>query len=204
MLKIKTTAGRIAAVYSAAAVKDVRWFLNGAHFERGSLDRLIMVATDGHRLITVSHDEDKFESFEGDGRDSVILSFADDTLHDLRKVSHREAIVEIDVEPTGAVVKLGDRTSKVNVIDGQFPKWRNVIPKAVDLEKTERAAFDGRYLAEMAKAATLLTGAKNPPLEVVASGSNPACFRIQGVEEFFALVMPMQRENEFSLPAWAA
>ena len=204
MLKIKTTGGRIAAVYSAAACKDVRWFLNGAHFERGALDRLIMVATDGYRLVTVSHGDDKFESFEGDVRDSVILSFDDDTLRDLRKGANREAVVEIEVDLTGAVVKLGDHTSKASVIDGQFPKWRQVIPKAVDLEKTERSALNGRYLAEIHKAASMLTGAKNPPLELVTRGSGAAAFRIQGVDEFFGIVMPMPRENEFNPPSWAA
>lgn len=113
--------GTIGAVSS----EETRYYLNGIymHAERGEL---IMVATDGHRLMRMIKDEFPLE-FEG----VIIPRKACEILHKLMKGKECPESVKITVQSGDAgrlAVSFGNVEVITKAVDGTFPDYRRVIP----------------------------------------------------------------------------
>lgn len=116
----------------AASTDETRYNLNGVLFEPStSADGPItMVATDGHRLVRV---ERTFESKTGFSlKGPVILPRRG--LGELRRIfgSDGEGALQLGFKDNHAVVQRGSTMMGMRLVDGQFPDYKQVIPKLAD------------------------------------------------------------------------
>jgi DNA polymerase III subunit beta len=116
----------------AASQDETRYNLNGVLFEPASTDDgpLTMVATDGHRLVRIER------TFEGSHKfnlkSPVILPRKG--LGELRRILGEgdDKTVELGFKDNHAVVRRGSTLLGMRLVDGQFPDYKQVIPKLSD------------------------------------------------------------------------
>ncbi len=121
----------------AASQDETRYNLNGVYFEPPTSPDgpLTMVATDGHRLVRVER------SFAGAAdfklRGPVILPRKG--LSELKRVLEGASVdgdgpqqVELGFHDSHAVVKKGNTILGMRLVEGQFPDYKQVIPRLAD------------------------------------------------------------------------
>jgi len=111
----------------AASLDETRYNLNGAYFESvPESSRLRMVATDGHRLALVERTVGQDVSGLASG---VIVPRKG--LAELKRLVDEEDADEIEIgfEGNSGLVRKGDVTLVMRLIEGEFPNYRQVIPK---------------------------------------------------------------------------
>ncbi len=111
----------------AASVDETRYNLNGVFVERvPETEKLRMVATDGHRLAYV----DRALSVDFGGLESGVI-IPRKGLAELKKLVDEEDAdeVEIGFEGNSALVRKRGVTLVMRLIEGEFPNYRQVIPK---------------------------------------------------------------------------
>ena len=118
----------------AMAHQDVRYYLNGLLLEI-SPDRLVTVATDGHRLAKV---EEELSIGVGDEM-QVILPRK--TVGELNRLlgSDSEEKVRMDISEKAFRAFVGDTVLTSKLVDGRYPDYERVIPAV-----TERVAYADR------------------------------------------------------------
>lgn len=112
----------------AASTDETRYNLNGVFFEITEKDeKLRMVATDGHRLAMV----DRLMAEGAKGLASGVI-LPRKALGELKRLVDEEDADEIDLgfEGSHALVRRGDVTLVMRLIDGEFPNYNQVVPKA--------------------------------------------------------------------------
>jgi DNA polymerase-3 subunit beta len=119
----------------ASSQDETRYNLNGVLFEPpGTLDGpLTMVATDGHRLVRVER------TFEGAAQFAlkapVILPRKG--LGELRRILSSDGgddgkTIDLGFKDQHAVARRGNTLLGMRLVDGQFPDYKQVIPKLAD------------------------------------------------------------------------
>lgn len=123
----------------AASQDETRYNLNGVLFEPPGLNGgnpdgpLTLVATDGHRLVRVER------TFEGAAKFAlkapVILPRKG--LGELRRILASDAgeeskTIELGFKDQHCVARRGNTLLGMRLVDGQFPDYRQVIPKLAD------------------------------------------------------------------------
>ncbi len=111
----------------AASVDETRYNLNGVFVERvPETEKLRMVATDGHRLAYV----DRALDVDLGGLESGVI-IPRKGLAELKKLVDEEDAdeVEIGFEGNSALVRKRGVTLVMRLIEGEFPNYRQVIPK---------------------------------------------------------------------------
>jgi DNA polymerase III subunit beta len=150
----------------AASQDETRLNLNGVFFEPSATDGpLTLVATDGHRLVRMERNLSAGSSFKLKG--PVILPRKG--LSELRRVLDGEqqesTLVELGFQENQAVLRKGNTTLGMRLIDGQFPDYKQVIPKLAD--KIVRATRTD--LIEGLKRVSVLAADKMTPVKLVLS-----------------------------------
>lgn len=106
----------------AAAVKDVRYYLNGVQFEF-NFDQLILVGCDGARMATVSITcASAIESTFIVGNDSV---------KDILSLFSKDKAGEISFSESDKKLTLTGSSGRVYsppLVDGKYPDWRRILP----------------------------------------------------------------------------
>lgn len=118
----------------AASTDETRYNLNGILFEphKSEAGRIIMVATDGHRLVSIERtfQDAKFPQREG----STILPRKG--IGELKRLldgkKGEEQTLEIGFRENHCVVRTGKTELGMRLIDGTFPDYGQVIPKLAD------------------------------------------------------------------------
>ncbi len=123
----------------AVSVDESRYYMNGVFLESIDDKKYIMVATDGHRL---AYFEDT--PFEGPGiplQKGVIVPRKG--IQEIRKVIEGAGpTVDFHLEGNHILVKTNNTFLSVRLIDGQFPDYKQVIPKnSTRSVEIDRAAF---------------------------------------------------------------
>jgi DNA polymerase-3 subunit beta len=111
----------------AASADETRYNLNGVFIEYlADTGKLRMVATDGHRLAYV--DRPLGVALEGIGRGVIIPRKG---LSELKRLVDEEDAEEIELgfEGNNALVRKRGVTLSMRLIEGEFPNYRQVIPK---------------------------------------------------------------------------
>ncbi len=105
----------------AVSDDETRYFMNGVYME--NLDgKLIMVATDGRRLSFISKEVDEnIAAFDGVIVPPKILSL-------IRKLTSGEGSISLAVTDKNIFAKLDSQRLSSNLIEGQFPNYKRVIP----------------------------------------------------------------------------
>ena len=141
----------VAKTQFAITGEDTRFFLNGAKFLLKP-DSLTLVATDGHRLalVAVQHDTGVAQEI------GVILPKK--TLLELGKLlAEGEGDIRFESGENHLFFEVGPRVLISRVIDGQFPAYERVIPKAND----KTIEFDRERLTSAVKRVALLSNERS-------------------------------------------
>jgi DNA polymerase-3 subunit beta len=135
--------------------EDTRYYLNGALFILRA-DSMSLVATDGHRLALVTVDREKPKGRKEEGEVRAILPRK--TLAELsRLVTDGEGDIQYERGENHLFFEVGGRLLISRMIDGQFPAFERVIPKAND----KRIEFDRDRLTSAVKRVALLSNERS-------------------------------------------
>jgi DNA polymerase-3 subunit beta len=123
----------------AVSTDATRYHLNGVYFEPLENNIIRMTATDGHRLSLVDH-----EVFLKSPELKRGIIIPKKGLLELRKLlSDGSPQVGLCFERGYVFAKFATSYLFIRLIDGEYPEYRPVIPKAADrLVKLEREAFN--------------------------------------------------------------
>jgi DNA polymerase III subunit beta len=123
----------VAKTQFAITGEDTRYFLNGAQFVLRP-DSMSLVATDGHRLalVTASRDGNGKKSSASAGEENKAI-LPKKTLGELaRLLSEGEGDISYERGENHLFFDVAGRLLISRMIDGQFPAYERVIPKAND------------------------------------------------------------------------
>lgn len=170
----------VALAKYAASTEKTRYYFCGVHVEKG-----VMVATDGHRLLAAHHDADVAENVIL-GRDAILK---------LKTSARTPDDCEVTIDGSEYRIDYNGAAFVGSVVDGSFPDWRRVLPGVVD--EPAPAAYSGRYYAEMNAAAKMC----NTSCAIIPNGDAPAPVRFVDGSMFGAL-MPKRAELADVRPGW--
>ena len=194
-MKITIDHSVIKALLICAAKQDVRYYLKGVLVDARANGDVVLVTTDGHRMLAYPVATDAIEAL-APGQ-YIIPREALEAVKPCKAGRHVLPItIEIDTAK-GLENKITGATSVVTpLIDGIYPDWRRVLPKTVSGEPTQ---YQAEYLGDFGRIADLL-GTKYPHIH--HNGSSAAIVGNLGAA--LGVLMPMRSDAEFSaLPAWA-
>jgi DNA polymerase-3 subunit beta len=147
----------------AASTDETRPNLNGVFFEPPSTPEgpLTMVATDGHRLVRVERSFAGAQNFRLKG--PVILPRKG--LNELKRIldgTDGDNTVELGFHDHHAVARRGNTLLGMRLVEGQFPDYKQVIPKLAD--KVVR--LSRQDLVESLRRVSVLSQDKLQPVKV--------------------------------------
>jgi DNA polymerase-3 subunit beta len=192
----------------AVGAEQTRYYLNGVCIQHTAAGPLF-VATDGARLIAARHD---WADGAPDAFAPVIVPLDLIKRVKIARKAGNVATLTLDYgadaeQRTPRVTIAYDGSSvTANAIDGTFPDWRRVIPRAPASGVT--AQYNPDYLAGFSDAIKILEGGKTSNLPVVAhNGDSPALVDLatSGRVQAFGVLMPfrIKRDVLTAAPAWA-
>lgn len=135
----------MAKVTFACSTETSRYAINGVLLT-GKGKKLEAVATDGRRLAVASWPA----RVEGDMVDSIIPSGA---IQAVRRIIGDDEEVTITIGGGNAVFAGGGATVATNLVEGNFPPYKDVVPKNHD----KTAKVNAEALASLVRRATILT-----------------------------------------------
>jgi DNA polymerase-3 subunit beta len=171
-----------------AAKKDIRYYLNGVHFESGA-NGTLAVATNGHCLAVARLDRESVEP----------ASFIVPRDHLDNVVKGAKGAVDINkLSDTQCTLNSSNGQITVPLCDGKFPDWRRVVTSQ---QTGERAYFHPDYAAMVDKAGQIIYPRKLGYL-IQQNGNNVGYANLNDVVH--AYVMPIKAyENEVvNSPNW--
>lgn len=158
----------------AASVDETRYNLNGVYFEVDTeKEKIRMVATDGHRLALV----ERSVGAEASGLASGVI-IPRKGLAELKRLVDEEDADEIELgfEGNSGLVRKGNVTLVMRLIEGEFPNYHQVIPKDAD----QRLTLAAEPLLRGLRRVALLSAERSRAVKVdlsdgrlVMSSSNP-------------------------------
>ena len=123
----------IAQTLFATARENSRYAINGVLFERSG-DKLIVVATDGHRLAVANGSCTLIGGDEGGTSTAIIPAKALNLLQ--RLFDDAEQMVKVKVRDSQVIFKADGAVLASNLVEGNFPPYGDVIPKDGDKKAT--------------------------------------------------------------------
>lgn len=208
-MKITVDHSIVKALLICAAKMDVRYYLKGVCVDARANGDVVLVATDGHRLlaypVAVAAIEalapgqyiiprEALEAVKPCKAGRVTLPLTIDIV---------TAPDQPDPERAGVTIKgktsitVTGATSAVTApIDGKYPDWRRVLPKTVS---GEPARYQAEYIGDFGRVAELL-GTEHPHIH----HNGYAAAIVGNLGAALGVIMPMRSDAEFSgPPAWA-
>lgn len=180
-----------------------RYYLQGVNIEIRP-DHLLLVATDGHRMMIAKQQADSDGASEW-GRSLIVPTAACAPF----KLTHRDlrdnpfAVLVIDTEALTATFRFNDSLSTtVKLIDGTFPDWRRVLPAVQDMKFGEVDQYNWHHVASFQKFAEDLQISR-PYLRPHGGGPAAVLYQTSASDKFeaFGVLMPM-RGTEPPFPTW--
>ena len=130
----------------AAARENTRYAINGVLWEKEG-QRIVLVATDGRRLSFA-----RGKVARG-GDDNLTCIVPVKAMHLIQRIVHdAEAELVVKASGTQIIIRAPRVTLSTGLVEGQFPKYRDVIP--TDCDRTMTVAT-GELLSAVRKAALL-------------------------------------------------
>ena len=205
-IKLTVRAEVIAVLKLFASDKDVHYYLNGINLEIGRKETRL-VATDGVMLGCF-----RVESEQPDVDAPLTnIIIPNDLLKPIKPTKPLGLLVEITIGEretpvskarpvTIASTAMSLRVSGTT-LDAVYPDYRRAIPDEVS---GEPAQFDARYLAALAKAWSILHGAKSAPHVGIGHNGHNAALIDLGADDFVGAIMPLRgMEPPKTCPSWA-
>lgn len=209
MLITISRAAFIAAASVVQAKQDTRYYLNGILIEKappvdGKANGLLIVATDGHRLVAI-HDENA--EFSSEMPDSLIVEFGAESLRSAKLTKNLDKSVALEIADSDVFISIGESCFQDSkVIDGKFPDWRRVV---ADREGSSAGWYNAVYIADFEKVSRYLSNGHSKmgqSLTIRADDAESSATVFFGnTPEAFGMLMPMRSDIENPcLPVWAA
>src|SRR5919112_5387903 len=149
----------VAKTQFAITGEDTRYYLNGALFVLRN-DSMTLVATDGHRLALVNAQRDPAVK----GADEVKAILPRKTLSELsRLLTDNETDIQYERGENHLFFEIGPRLLISRMIDGQFPAYEKVIPKAND----KRIEFERDRLTQAVRRVAILSNERSRAVKFV-------------------------------------
>lgn len=111
----------------AVSTDETKYNLNGVYLESKAERKLRLVATDGHRL---SYDER--EMTQALALKHPVLLPRKGVLEMQKLITAEDGLLPVFLEGRNLVVQRGETTLFIRLIEGEFPKYEQVIPKNND------------------------------------------------------------------------
>ena len=190
------------AINAIASAEETRYYLQGVHLEVWD-DRILYVATDGHRLAVAVQWRSQGGAFDKPVKQfELIMPSAT-----IRKIEVNTKVkiengflgeLQFAEEPRKWTIEYDHVRRRFEAIDGEFPDWRRIVPSKVD---GLGATFDARYLLSFEQLGKALDAG------VVAIGHNgdgPALVRYQNSFDVLGVIMPKRKTamDDRPLPDW--
>jgi DNA polymerase-3 subunit beta len=148
----------VAKTQFAITGEDTRYYLNGALFVlRG--DSMTLVATDGHRLALVNATREPAVK----GAEEVKAILPRKTLSELSRLLTEDIDVSYERGENHLFFEIGQRLLISRMIDGQFPAYEKVIPKAND----KRIEFERDRLTSAVRRVAILSNERSRAVKFV-------------------------------------
>ena len=173
--------------------EETRYYLNGVFVVRHQLKGVVLVATDGHRLMCV-HDENGSTDLDG-----VTVKLDKNALAMCKADKREPGERRLQIHGDGEVEILAyDGEQKVSsfrncIVDGTFPDYTRFVPSSTD---NAPASFNGKYLGDFGQAAGELSGTKACAFRILQNGGSPALIRFTGVDHAFGVLAPIRDDGE--------
>jgi len=179
---------------------DSRYVLNGVCFEAVPDKLPIMVATDGRRLAVI-----ETESLQSDKEPifpACVFIVSTAFLKPLCAFAKSQAaIMEVEYHPSERVVfSLLEShcvvdSEKGALIEGNFPNWRQVVPKGIKDEIPPELALNADFMSDFAKTAKIL-GLETPGIKMNLCREGGAVeVHVSGKPNFYGIIMPMKSDE---------
>jgi hypothetical protein len=191
---IGVPANVLLALLAVAPLKDSRHYLNGVYFHQTGAE-LRMVATDGHRMLVITHAAP--EPIEWATREAGCIIPAAE-LARVVKFAGKDAVVKLSygIGHPAATLEADIGSFKVRPIDGQFPVYQRVLDDAGAAFSAEREPMQASGMnAKFVKSA----GAVSAALEsdalfcfAPADDKAPTVFTFAGFPGAILVIMPMR------------
>ncbi|MDH2053375.1 DNA polymerase III subunit beta [Achromobacter marplatensis] len=171
------------------AKSDIRYYLNGVYIEATPTET-VLAATDGHRLLVlrkeVPNDVRQVETLIIPGE--VAQRIVAGSLKAVRQIS----LTQVDEGKWLVPLLKWDMEVAFRSVEGMFPNWRAVVPKATS---GEAANIKPQYLADFEKAAQDMYGSlkhHSSSIEVRHNGPGGALVfpSAYSGQDFVGVVMP--------------
>ena len=159
--------GMVQKTIFANSRDETRYILNGSYLEMEK-DRIIMTATDGHRLATVSH---KIEKGPKKKIGAIIPTKA---LNELNRLLEEPKKVETIIGENQISFSLDGVILSSKLIEGQFPDYKQLIPK----KSVRKLSINREKLLKGVRRAALLADTRTGAVELLAY-SNKLIIRSQ-------------------------
>ena len=178
---------KLKALLICAGKNDIRYYLNGVHFE-SSANGIIAASTDGHRLLCINLPNEQAEGVK------ALIPRA------LIEAAVKTKAPTIDVMIDGPSVTLSSAGQSISgsIGEGVFPDYRRVIPNTVSGEAGSQ--FNNEYLTDFDKVGKLINGGK---ASVLQNSGSAALVKFDN-DAVIGVIMPFKHELPTSLtrPAW--
>lgn len=126
----------------ATDTESSRYALGGVLLEFEA-DKLTAVGTDGRRLAKMETETKTVGGYKGSDSMTIVPSKSMQLI-DRALVADAEAQVQIVARPNDVLIRSANATIYSRLVDGRFPKWRDVIPSkrdGVDIEMSVGPVF---------------------------------------------------------------
>ena len=172
---IKTN--ELKALLICAGKKDIRYYLNGVHFE-SSAHGMIAAATDGHRLLCINLPAENALGIKALVPRELIEA----------AVKTKAPVIDVSIEGQHVTLSSAGQNVSGGLIDHPFPDYRRVIPEKTTGENI--ADFDNEYLVDFDKVGKLVDGGL---AQVVQNGPSAALVHYS-TEYVIGVLMPMRKD----------
>jgi DNA polymerase-3 subunit beta len=147
----------VAKTQFAITGEDTRYYLNGALFVLRA-DSMTLVATDGHRLALINARRDPPSKGE-----EIRAILPRKTLSELSRLVLDDIDVQYERGENHLFFEIGPRLLISRMIDGQFPAYEKVIPKAND----KRIEFERDRLTSAVRRVSILSNERSRAVKFV-------------------------------------
>lgn len=159
--------GMVQKTIFANSQDETRYILNGSYLEMEK-DRIVMTATDGHRLATISH------RIEKGPKKKIGAIIPTKALNELNRLLEESKEVEATIGENQISFSLDGIILSSKLIEGQFPDYKQLIPK----KSTKKLSLKRDSLLGGVRRAALLADARTGAVELLAY-SNKLIIRSQ-------------------------
>lgn len=196
-LSIELSRRALVAAQSIVSCDELRYALTGVNLRMVN-GRVVIAATDGRRLLVINDDSAK--EFSGEKDFNVILRVPKIPLGGYWKTP--SILVEIENGKARFTIEPEDSVVETNLVDANFPEWRDVIRFDMKIPAKPALAFSGNLLREFLDAASTYNGESGSNILQVHSLGPQLPFLITTDDANFIGVMmtarqPGETENEF-------